>query len=52
MRPTYEQITIMLRNSNINVKALAMLYLRVYCNYEDLFGWLCPKFEDDDLINP
>lgn len=51
MRPTYEQITIMLRHNNVNAKALAMLYIRMYANFEDIFGWLKPKFEDDDLIN-
>lgn len=33
MRPTYEQITIMLRNNNVNVKIMAILYLRMYAHF-------------------
>lgn len=41
----------MLRGKNVNIKALALLYLRMYCHPEDLFGWVGGKLEDDDLIN-
>lgn len=51
MRPTHEQITIMLRSKNVNIKAMALLYLRMYCHPEDLYGWLKSKLDDDDLIN-
>lgn len=51
MRPTHEQMTIMLRHSNVNVKALAILYLRLYCHPEDLYAWINKKLEDYDLIN-
>ena len=51
MRPTHEQLTIMLRNNNINVKALAILYIRVFSHHDDVFGWLNSKLTDDDLIN-
>lgn len=41
----------MMRHNNVNAKVLAMLYLRMYVNHEDIFGWLKPKFDDYDLIN-
>ena len=41
----------MLRNNNINVKALAVLYIRVFSHHEDVFAWLLPKLSDNDLIN-
>jgi hypothetical protein len=30
----------MLRSNNINIKAMSMLYIRMYVNYEDIYGWL------------
>lgn len=51
MRPTQEQMVIMLRSNNVNVKALAMLYIRMFVAFEDIFAWLEPKFADYDLIN-
>jgi len=44
MRPTFEQITIMLRHNNVNVKTLALLYIRAFVNFEDIYGWLSSKF--------
>lgn len=41
----------MLRNNKVNVKAMGMLYIRTYANFDDIFGWLHNKFEDYDLIN-
>lgn len=41
----------MLRHNNVNARAMALLYLRLYANFEDIYGWLSSKFGDDDLIN-
>jgi hypothetical protein len=51
MRPTYDQTIIMMKSNNPNVKALIMLYIRMFINFEDLYAWLSTKFIDDDLIN-
>lgn len=41
----------MLRSNNINTKVLAILYIRMFVNYYDIYGWVKSKLEDDDLIN-
>jgi hypothetical protein len=41
----------MLRSNNVNVKAMALLYIRMFINCDDMYGWLKSKFEDYDLIN-
>lgn len=41
----------MLRHKNVNVVVLALLYIRMFVNPEDIFGWYFPKLENHNLIN-
>jgi hypothetical protein len=41
----------MLYHHNINVKVMAILYIRIFCSYDDIYGWIKSKLYDHDLIN-
>ena len=41
----------MMRHNNVNVKILAMLYLRMFAIPEHIYGWFQPKLTEDILIN-
>jgi hypothetical protein len=50
LRPTREQLTIMLRANNVNVRCLALLYLRVYADPAIVYGCMNGSFKDNKLL--
>jgi len=50
LRPTKEQLTIMLKANNVNVRCLALLYLRTYADPSLVYGCLCNSFKDNKLL--
>ena len=51
LRPTKDQILIMMRANNVNVRCLALLYLRVYADTNDIYAWMSHSFEDYKMIS-
>jgi hypothetical protein len=51
LRPTREQLSIMLRNNNVNLRCLALLYLRTYADPVLVYGCLKPSFKDNKLLS-
>ncbi len=41
----------MLRDKNVNIKALALLYIRMTFDYDLIYAYLSNSFDDDHLIN-
>jgi hypothetical protein len=41
----------MLMSNNVNVRALALFYVRICVDFEQIYGVLCTKFNDNKLIN-
>jgi len=41
----------MLKANNVNVRCLALLYLRTYASPEIVYGCLCNSFKDNKLIS-
>ena len=50
LRPTREQLVIMLRANNVNIRCMALLYLRVYADPIIVYACLSNSFNDNKLL--
>jgi len=50
LRPTKEQLIIMLRANNVNVRCLALLYIRAYADPSIVYACMNGSFKDNKLL--
>lgn len=51
LKPTKPQLMIMLQNNNVNIRALALIYIRLALDFEQVFAFMRLSLHDNKLIN-
>lgn len=51
LKPTKPQLVIMMKSNNVNVRALALIYVRIAVDFEQIYSLLKAAFDDNKLIN-
>lgn len=51
LHPTREQLVIMLRSNNVNIRCLGLLYLRLFGSFQDVYACLAGSFEETKLVS-
>ena len=51
LKPTKNQLLIMLRDNNVNIRALALVYIRLALDYHQIYTFLRNSISDNKLIN-
>jgi hypothetical protein len=41
----------MLRDNNVNIRALALIYIRIALDYEQMYAFMKTSLKDNKLIN-
>lgn len=50
LRPTREQLIIMLRSNNVNIRCLALFFARVFVDYGDVYAILKTNFAENKVL--
>lgn len=51
LKPTKPQLMIMLQNNNVNIRAMALIYIRLALDFEQIFPFIKLSLNDNKLIN-
>lgn len=51
LKPTKNQLMIMLQNNNVNIRAIGLVYIRIALDFEQMFSFMKICLFDNKLIN-